>query len=301
MQFVEIDGAGHVRTAGPAPYLDYRPLADEERALVASHLEQPWLTGDLEARIVSHAIAELVPGHLEEVCSRKEELLARTLAAVKERLTKEITSWDHRAEVLRAQEAAGKENARINSAKARQRANELEARLQKRTAELEQERRLSPQPPVVIGGALVVPAGLLARLRGDEEVARWARETARVERLAMDAVMEAERRLDHEPRDVALEKVGYDIESRIPATGQLRFIEVKGRVAGSETVTVTYNEIRSALNKPDDFILAVVEVSADVVGTPRYIRRPFGREPDFGVASVNYRLSEILERAGDPA
>ena len=34
LQFVEIDEAGQVRAAGYAPYLDYRPLADDERSLV---------------------------------------------------------------------------------------------------------------------------------------------------------------------------------------------------------------------------------------------------------------------------
>ena len=32
---------------------------------------------------------------------------------------------------------------------------------------------------------------------------------------------------------------------------------MKGRVAGATTVTVTRNEILTALNKPEDFILAV--------------------------------------------
>jgi hypothetical protein len=36
---------------------------------------------------------------------------------------------------------------------------------------------------------------------------------------------------------------GYAIASRIPGTGRLRFIEVKGRVAGAATITVTKNEI----------------------------------------------------------
>ena len=45
----------------------------------------------------------------------------------------------------------------------------------------------------------------------------------------------------------------------MPGTGRLRFIEVKGRVAGADTITVTKNEILYSLNKPDDFILAIVE------------------------------------------
>ena len=55
------------------------------------------------------------------------------------------------------------------------------------------------------------------------------------------------------------EKLGYDIESAMPGTGRLRFLEVKGRVTGADSITVTRNEILYALNKPDDFILAIVE------------------------------------------
>jgi len=40
--------------------------------------------------------------------------------------------------------------------------------------------------------------------------------------------------------------MGYDIESKVEADGRLRFIEVKGRVAGALTVTVTRNEILTA-------------------------------------------------------
>ena len=83
--------------------------------------------------------------------------MTRTMAAVKDRLTKEITYWDHRANQLKDQELAGKTNAKINSGKARQRADELQARLQRRMAELELERQISPLPPVAIGGSLVVP------------------------------------------------------------------------------------------------------------------------------------------------
>jgi hypothetical protein len=99
------------------------------------------------------------------------------------------------------------------------------------------------------------------------------------------------------PRDVSDQKCGYDVESQVPATGALRFIEVKGRAAGAETVTLTKNEILTALNKPDEFILAVVEVDGDAAAPPRYIVQPFTREPDFGVTSVTYSLSELLARA----
>jgi hypothetical protein len=110
----------------------------------------------------------------------------------------------------------------------------------------------------------------------------------------MEAVMKVEQKLGYEPKDVSSENLGYDIESTIPGTGKLRFIEVKGRAAGASSVTVTKNEILTALNKPEDFILALVEVDGEQT-VPHYIRQPFGREPDFGVTSVNYQISELLE------
>jgi hypothetical protein len=112
--------------------------------------------------------------------------------------------------------------------------------------------------------------------------------------------MEIERNLGFEPVDHETEKLGYDIESRVPGTGKLRFIEVKGRVSGAATVTVTKNEILYSLNKPEDFILAIVEFMPDNTHKVHYVREPFQREPDFGVTSVNYNFAELLEKAEVP-
>ena len=112
-------------------------------------------------------------------------------------------------------------------------------------------------------------------------------------------VMEIERGLGFMPADREFERLGYDIESRVPGTGKLRFIEVKGRIAGASTVTVTRNEILYSLNKPEDFILAIVEFTGEDTHRVHYLRQPFQREPDFGVTSVNYDFSELLERASD--
>ena len=114
--------------------------------------------------------------------------------------------------------------------------------------------------------------------------------------------METECSLGFEPTDREFDKLGYDIESRDPATGKLRFIEVKGRRSDADTVTVTKNEILYSLNKPDDFILALVLFGDDDDDTPRvrYVRRPFQREPDFKAASVNYALKDLLASAEDP-
>lgn len=295
LQFVEIDQQGSATAAGPAPYLDYRPLTEEEQRLVVPLLEVPWLQRDLEDRALSYAIEALVPRHFEAVRQRTEELVEKTRAAVYERLIKEIRYWDHRSVQLARQEQAGRTSA-LNSLQARRRCDELEARLQQRLAGLEQERRLAPLPPVAIGGALIVPNGLLAHLTGEDprEPDSTARETARIEQLAMQAVMAEERRLGYLPRDVSDLKCGYDIESRLPESGRLRFVEVKGRTADAGTVTVTKNEILTALNKPDDWWLAVVQVDGDHVMAPVYVSRPFQREPDFGAVSVIYDLRQVL-------
>ncbi len=323
LHFVEMDAAGNARPGGAAPYLDYRPAASDEVPLLQPITGDPWVAQEVEARAVSYAVANLATQHLQEVRASRLERIEKTERAVRERLTKEINYWDYRANQLQEQEAAGKVNAKLNSAKARQRADELQARMQRRLQELAQERQISALPPVVTGGALVVPGGLLARLKGARSISpdAFARETHRVEQLAMAAVMAAERSLGFEPADVSAQNCGYDVESRVPGAGKLRFIEVKGRIEGATTVTVTKNEILTAFNKPDDFILALVRVpsspefgerdafAAEPPGgygihegcIVRYVRRPFQREPDFGATSVNYDLRELLARSEAPA
>ena len=117
----------------------------------------------------------------------------------------------------------------------------------------------------------------------------------------MNAVMEIERELGYQPQDVSAQKIGYDIESTIPAqlrtdTNCLRFIEVKGRTKGAATVTVSKNEILTALNKPEEFFLAVVEVDGPHTYTV-YLKHPFRNAPDFTATSVNYDLAELIRNA----
>ena len=167
--------------------------------------------------------------------------------------------------------------------------------------ELSLERQISASPPVILGGLLVVPMGLLDVMTGRPETTT----SSSVDKQAAAAraraiVMEVEGRLGFDPTDRETEKLGYDIESRVPGTGKLRFIEVKGRVSSADTITVTKNEILYSLNKPEDFILAVVEFRPDEAHRVHYVRRPFQREPDFGVTSVNYDMNELIARGEAP-
>ena len=301
--FVEIDGAGTTRHLHYAPYLDYRPLQDGEPDIadLLARAECGWIGRDLEGKAQAHAIARVVPEHVAEVRGRKLELLDKTEAGVKDRLTKEINYWDFRAEQLKAQEQAGKAVARLNSGEARKRADGLQARLERRMEGIKRERQISPLPPVVLGGLLVVPAGLVAAMTGPSPTkASSPVDTQAAAARARKIIMDVERGLGFEPVDREFEKLGYDVESAVPGTGLLRFIEVKGRVSGAATITVTRNEILYSLNKPEDFILAIVEFVDGGSHNVHYVRRPFQQEPDFGVTSVNYDSAELLARAEVP-
>ena len=303
MLYVEIDADGVTRHVHYAPYLDYRPLGEDDPD-VASILDRPecaWIAAGLEKKAAGYAVANVVPEHLAEVRTSRLALITRTEAAVKDRLTKEINYWDHRAEELKLQEQAGKTNARLNSDEARKRADLLQARLRKRLEELKLEAQISPLPPFVLGGLLVVPRGLVDTMKGREPTdSRTAVDTQESAARARGIIMETERNLGFDPTDREFEKLGYDIESRDPGTGKLRFIEVKGRVSGAATITVTRNEILYSLNTPEDFILGIVEFLADGTHRVHYVREPFQREPDFGVTSVNYDFAELLARAELP-
>ena len=304
MLYVDMGADGSMRGVQYAPYLDYRPLKETEPSIdfLLDHEACKWISHSLEQTAQSYAISTVVPQHLDEVRKRKLEILCKTEAAVKERLTKEITYWDHRAEELRLQESANKSNAKLNSGEARKRADALSARLQKRLEEIRLEAQLSALPPVVVGGLLIVPIGLIRSIEGLPQPTNQSPvDTQASAARAREIVMAAERALGYEPVDREFEKLGYDIESRVPGTGKLRFIEVKGRVSGADTITVTRNEILYSLNKPEDFILAMVEFTDERQHKLHYLREPFRREPDFGASAVLYSFTELIARAGGPS
>jgi hypothetical protein len=142
--YVELDADGNMRHVHYAPYLDYRPLAEGEPGVDAI-LDRPectWINRELEQKAQGYAVAHVVPEHLAEVRNGKLALIAKTEAAVKDRLTKEITYWDHRAEQLKLQEQAGKSSSRLNSGEARKRADLLQGRLQKRLEDLKLEAQI---------------------------------------------------------------------------------------------------------------------------------------------------------------
>lgn len=86
----------------------------------------------------------------------------------------------------------------------------------------------------------------------------------------------------------------------MPGAAKPCFIEVKGHISGVATIAVTRNEVLYSLNRPEDFILAIVEFIDDGGHRVHYIRQPFQSEPGFGVTSVNYGFAEMIESTGTP-
>lgn len=304
LQFVEIHEQGNAINAGWAPHLDLQPIDDYGHKLVRDILNSPWLNNNLEVLALNYASQKLVPEHYREIKSRREHQADKTLAAVNERLVKEINYWSDRYIKLKDDVTAGKQP-RMQPEMARRRVDELTARLEQRKTELEALKNVVSSTPVVMGGALVIPQGLLAHLKGETLFSVDAEARSRIERIAINTVMDTERSLGFEVKDVGAEKCGWDVTSRPPvnADGSIRpdrHIEVKGRAKGQDTITVSRNEIIYGLNQADKFILAIVIVDGEEFKGPYYVKKPFTVEPDFGVASVNYDLSDLLSKAVSP-
>ena len=286
IHFIEITRDGKAINAGYAPYLDYRPASPEEQEAALTHI-RPDFKGDPETQALDYAANEIIPEHVRQIKTHRLKLLAKTERAVDERMTAEIRYWDNEASILKQKEAEGKPAARMNSQNARIRADDLDIRRKERLQEIQHEKNISAMPPVIIGGALVVPALML-------NTPSQQTDRTHIELAAMNAVMSIEQKLGYSPRDVSELKCGYDIESG--NNSGLRFIEVKGRYKGADTVTVTAGEIRTALNCPNEFLLAIVEVDGDNTHTA-YLKHPFTNAPDFAAASVNYKIQELKQKA----
>lgn len=304
LQFLRVTPDGQIGFAGWAPHLDLRPASNDEFARVDKLLGEKWLADGLERRALDWTSSELAPKHLADIRERRLRHVDKVQAAVRERLTHEINYLSHRAISLEEDVRAGKQP-RMQPEMLKRRAEDLSARLEAREKALEAQRHIVSVTPRVVGGALVVPAKWFADKHDTSSVAAFTADAAaraRIERIAMQAVMLAETAVGNQPRDDSALKCGYDITSRQPVQDGLlpddRLIEVKGRAKGATTITLTKNEIIAALNKPNQFWLAIVLVGEDdSVEGPYYLKGPVTQAPDWAEVSKNLHLSELLLRA----
>jgi SNF2 family DNA or RNA helicase len=301
MQFLEISRSGGAKTAGSAPYLDYRPLREGEGELIQPLLGDGWLNQDWDQLVLAHATQTLVPEHLEEIRRERLGRIEKARQEIQARMQRQINHWSRQYEELKHKDSAGKKT-RLPAQVAKERAELLVNRLGKRMAALDAEAQISARVPLIKGGALIVPVGLLRQIRGETPNASVDAEAKkRVELLAMEAVFAAERALGRNPVDRSAQRgIGYDIESS-DANGNLVFIEVKGRVEGADSVTLTFNELKCSNNQRDRFRVAICSISGERASPPVYVSGINWWQPgDITQSTVTFPLSEVLQHAQEP-
>jgi len=238
---VEIATSGEMRLRQPTVFLDLIP------AEAKTSMNPPIVPerAELERFLLESGLQPFLDKIQEE---RQKELdtIARhvdvSLLTLIDRQQRQV------GELLQRQERG--EDVALALGEAERRLDELNARLERRRQEIQRERQLAIADLAHLGSALVLPHPERENLMSlilDEEV----------ERIAMEEAMRYERERGWTPEDVSAEDRGFDILSRPPQGGAVRFIEVKGR-AKTGPVVLTPNEYKTAERLREDFWLYVV-------------------------------------------
>lgn len=290
---------GAVTVSPTPPYLDYdRPQADETGPIEAI-LTSDWARENHEKLIRAQAFRHGLQPRIDEVKARLEVETVRTRAQVRERLLAEINHWDREHNRLDALERNGTIG-RLRAKTALLRSRQLEERLEHRMRELDAATDVAAAPAVIRGMALVVPSNSL--VPAGHEPQMFARNTEEVERRAVEATLAAERALGRTPEEMARNNPGYDIRST-DADGRVFYIEVKGRIEGSDTFTITANEVTFARTQDVRHRLALVSVSTRGPDHDqlRYVTDAFEHmEPSDTTRSLNEEWRDYWDRGGDP-
>lgn len=289
---------GDIREAGPAPYLDFTPATVSERE---GALALGWLR-DRERDAVSWVISEQLPQFAASVTSRRTLEFERLRDRVRTRLTQEVNRLE--TEALKSDEsAASGRRVRYSAEHLRRLAGDLVARREFRLSVIERQLTMSPITPQIRAIALVIPAS--SEGAGKPQTPN-ALDRALVERRGVDAVLAAERALRRVPHEQAHNNPGFDILSMQDDGPSIR-IEVKARIEGSDTFTITRTEVLTALNANPDHRLALVRVSVTGPELDQvcYVSGAFdGVEPawltDFDVVSQNLSWKDWWARGAEP-
>ncbi|MDR7444801.1 MAG: DUF3883 domain-containing protein, partial [Armatimonadota bacterium] len=249
---VEVGPSGEMRLRQPTLFLDLIPVmpgtADPPPIF-------PVDRNEVERFLLESGLQSFL-GKVQQERQKELETIARhvevSLLTLIDRQQRQI------AELLERQQHG--EDVTLALSEAERRLEELNARLERRREELRRERELAIADLTHIGSALVLPHP------EREEFAPMVRDEE-IERIAMEEAMRYERERGWEPEDVSAEDRGFDILSRHPESGHVRFIEVKGR-AGVGPVALTPNEYKTAERLRADYWLYVV---FDCATRPRLI------------------------------
>lgn len=252
--YAYVDSMGTVSAAGPAPYLDC--VAAPEVPAVTASRQLPWLA-EAEDRAISWIIANQLPEYLAEVQPRRSAELAKTRELVTKRLEHERDRLLLDAAVAAEKEQAG-DKPKESAESLNRKAVELDARMRRRLAIVDQQALMSTKPPRILTAALVLPIGMLeADLPSTAPI--HAKETKEVERRGVDLVLTRERELGRTPVEQPFNNKGFDILSHAP-NGDTYRIEVKARIDGAKDFFVTHNEVMVGKNAVPRYRLALVPV-----------------------------------------
>jgi superfamily II DNA or RNA helicase len=247
------DGAMVVRQ--PTVFLDLTPAQDLTGLPVLSGLHRHD-RDEVELTLVDQALQPF----LAEVQAQRE----RETATIERHVEISLNTLIDRLQVqyagLAAQRDAGSSEAGLEGRlkQAEDRLDELNARLERRRAELAQERQCTIADVQHLGAAWVLPhperttPGIAPMVRDEE-----------IERIAVEAVLAYEAAHGRQAVSVEQENRGFDLISRRPhpedplTAIEVRFIEVKGR-AGVGEVALSTNEYKTAARLGRDYWLYAV-------------------------------------------
>ncbi|BAD59296.1 helicase-related protein [Nocardia farcinica] len=269
--YAYVDRHGTITPAGPAPYLDC--VAAPDVPVVARIRAEPWLA-DAEDKAKSWIMQSRLPEYLAEVQPRRTAELQKTRELITQRLAGERDRLTLDATVAAETELKGNK-AKESSASLYRKAVELDERLHRRLALLDQQAQMSTKPPAIKTAAIVLPISMVEnQIPAGAPI--HAKETKEVERRGVELVLARERELGRVPAEQAFNNKGFDILSTAP-NGDTYRIEVKARIAGAEDFFITHNEVMTGKNAYPRYRLALVKVDPrgpqhDEV---RYLDNPF--------------------------
>jgi hypothetical protein len=246
-----LDGTVTVRQ--PTIFLDLVPAPSDTDVPDDSNLPA-------RAQLEETLIAQELTGLLGEMSAERDKEIATIAEHMHISLNALINRQNMRMGELWEQQQQGDDSPLLaaNIKLTEDRLDELNSRLERRTAEIQQERHCTIGGILHHGQAWVLPHPQ----RTEPTIAPMVRDDE-IERVAVVAVTEALQRQGWHVESVEHENRGFDLLARRPTPDdpengmQVRFIEVKGRATVGE-VGLTRNEYKTAQRLGADYWLYVV-------------------------------------------